>query len=127
VYAALSVQLESISMSVDEINQIYLAGGFGNYLNIRNAITIGKLPDIPTDHIRFVGNTAASGAKMALLSNEAFDTIEKIARQMTYLDLMGNNRFMEEFVSASFLPHTKIEQFPTVEKELGTCIEGDQR
>jgi len=38
--------------------------------------------------------------------------------QMTYLDMMGNNRFMEEFVSASFLPHTKIEQFPTVEKEL---------
>jgi uncharacterized 2Fe-2S/4Fe-4S cluster protein (DUF4445 family) len=40
---------------------------------------------------------------MALLSTEAFDTVEKIARQMTYLDLMGNNRFMEEFVSASFL------------------------
>ncbi|NOZ21199.1 MAG: DUF4445 domain-containing protein [Planctomycetes bacterium] len=124
VYAALSVQLESISMNVDQINRVYLAGGFGNYLNVRNAIRIGMLPDIPTDHIRFVGNTAASGAKMALLSNEAFDTIEKIARQMTYLDLMGNNRFMEEFVSASFLPHTKIEQFPSVERDLLVCAQG---
>ncbi|MEW6355800.1 MAG: ASKHA domain-containing protein [Planctomycetota bacterium] len=126
VYAALAVQLESINMSVDQINQVYLAGGFGNYLNVRNAIRIGMLPDIPTEHIRFVGNTAATGAKMALLSNEAFETIEKIARQMTYLDLMGNNRFMEEFVSASFLPHTKIEQFPSVERELMACTRGER-
>jgi len=118
VYAALSVQLDAMAMDVSQINQVYIAGGFGNYMNLRNAITIGMLPDIPVEHIKFVGNTSASGAKMALLSNEAFDTIEQIARQMTYLDLMGNNKFMEEFVSASFLPHTQIEQFPSVLREL---------
>jgi uncharacterized 2Fe-2S/4Fe-4S cluster protein (DUF4445 family) len=118
VYAAISVLLHAMNMEPDQIEQVYLAGGFGNYLDLRSAITIGMLPDIPTSRIKFVGNTSARGAIMALLSNEAFDTVEKIASQITYFDLMGNPKFMEEFVSADFLPHTKIEQFPSVQREM---------
>jgi uncharacterized 2Fe-2S/4Fe-4S cluster protein (DUF4445 family) len=117
VYAAISVLLHSMDMQPDKIEQVYLAGGFGNYLDLRSALTIGMLPDIPVSRIKFVGNTSARGAIMALLSVEAFDTVEKIASQMTYFDLMGNPHFMEEFVSANFLPHTKIEQFPSVQRE----------
>ena len=117
VYAAISILLHSMDMQPDKIEQVYLAGGFGNYLDLRSALTIGMLPDIPVSRIKFVGNTSARGAIMALLSSEAFDTVEKIASQMTYFDLMGNPHFMEEFVSANFLPHTKIELFPSVQRE----------
>jgi uncharacterized 2Fe-2S/4Fe-4S cluster protein (DUF4445 family) len=118
VFAAISVLVQAMNMQPERIEQVYLAGGFGNYLGLQSAITIGMLPDIPTSRIKFVGNTSARGAVMALLSNEAFDTVEKIASQMTYFDLMGNTRFMEEFVSANFLPHTRLELFPTVQREI---------
>ena len=120
IYAAVSILIESMSLSINDIHCVYLAGGFGNYLNVRNAITIGMLPDMPTSRIKFVGNTSLTGAKMALLSEEAFETVQKIASQMTYFDLMGNPKYMEEFMSANFLPHTNLEEFPSVQKELSS-------
>ncbi|KKL93133.1 hypothetical protein LCGC14_1877730 [marine sediment metagenome] len=120
IYAAVSILIESMSLSINDIHCVYLAGGFGNYLNVRNAITIGMLPDMPTSRIKFVGNTSLTGAKMALLSEEAFETVQKIASQMTYFDLMGNPKYMEEFMSANFLPHTNLEEFPSVLKELSS-------
>ena len=78
------------------------------------------LPDMPTSRIKFVGNTSLTGAKMTLLSEEAFETVQKIASQMTYFDLMGNPKYMEEFMSANFLPHTNLEEFPSVLEELSS-------
>ncbi len=120
IYAAVSILVESMGLSINEVHCVYLAGGFGNYLNVRNAITIGMLPDMPTSRIKFVGNTSLTGAKMALISEEAFETVQKIASQMTYFDLMGNQKYMEEFMSANFLPHTNLDAFPSVQKELAT-------
>ncbi|GJQ58712.1 MAG: DUF4445 domain-containing protein [Candidatus Scalindua sp. AMX11] len=118
IYAAISILIESMGLSVDDLHCIYLAGGFGNYLNVRNAITIGMLPDLPTSRIQFVGNTSLVGAKMASISEEAFETVHKIASQMTYFDLMGNPKYMEGFMSANFLPHTNLNEFPSVAEEL---------
>ena len=53
------------------MKKIYIAGGFGNYLNIENAIFIGLLPDISRDLYEFIGNSSLAGARMALLSHEA--------------------------------------------------------
>jgi uncharacterized 2Fe-2S/4Fe-4S cluster protein (DUF4445 family) len=118
IYAAVSILIESMGLSVNDLHCIYLAGGFGNYLNVRNAITIGMLPDMPTSRIKFVGNTSLIGAKMVLISEEAFETVQTIASQMTYFDLMGNPKYMEAFMSANFLPHTNLNEFPSVAEEL---------
>ena len=120
IYAAVSILVESMGLSIDDVHCVYLAGGFGNYLNVRNAITIGMLPDMPTSRIKFVGNTSLTGAKMALISEEAFEAVQNIASQMTYFDLMGNQKYMEEFMSANFLPHTNLDAFPSVQKELSS-------
>jgi uncharacterized 2Fe-2S/4Fe-4S cluster protein (DUF4445 family) len=120
IYAAVSILVESMGLSISEVHCVYLAGGFGNYLNVRNAITIGMLPDMPTSRIKFVGNTSLTGAKMALISEEAFEAVQNIASQMTYFDLMGNQKYMEEFMSANFLPHTNLDAFPSVQKELSS-------
>jgi len=120
IYAAVSILVESMGLSIDDVHCVYLAGGFGNYLNVRNAITIGMLPDMPTSRIKFVGNTSLTGAKMALVSEEAFEAVQNIASQMTYFDLMGNQKYMEEFMSANFLPHTNLDAFPSVQKELAS-------
>ncbi len=118
IYSAISTLIESMGMSVDDIDQLYLAGGFGNYLDIRSAVTIGMLPDVSVSKVQFVGNTSIIGAKMSLFSKDAYEVVKEIASRMTYFDLMSNNRYMEEYVSANFLPHTNIEKFPSVAEEL---------
>lgn len=117
VYAAITILLESLNLSVDDISQIYLAGAFGNYLNVQSAITIGMLPDVQSHKVTFAGNTSVEGAKIALLSREAYEKTHELAGKMTYFDLMGNVKFMDEFVKASFLPHTDLELFPSVARK----------
>jgi len=114
VYAGASVLIESMDLKFTDLEQIFIAGGFGNYLDLKGAISIGLLPDIPLEKIKFIGNSSLSGAKVALLSREALEVLEDIARKMTYIDLSSNNRFMDEYSSALFLPHTDLKQFPSV-------------
>jgi uncharacterized 2Fe-2S/4Fe-4S cluster protein (DUF4445 family) len=108
------VLVQSVDVDMNDIQHIYLAGGFGNYLDVPNAITLGMLPDVPHDRVHFVGNTSIAGARAALLSEEALGRIEDVARMMTYVDLMSNPKYMEEFVKANFIPHTDVERFPSV-------------
>jgi len=114
IYAGIRSLLQSVSMDVGDIDRVYIAGGFGNYLNVHDAVRIGLLPDIPRDRFRFVGNTSAKGARLALLSRQARGHAAELARKMTYLELSVGNRFMEEFTSALFLPHTDLSQFPSM-------------
>jgi len=115
VFAAIRVLMEAMETKLDDIDTIYIAGGFGNYLNVREAITIGMLPDVPLEKIRFVGNTSIAGAKTALLSQKAMERAERIAESMTYFDLMSHPGYMEEFIRAKFLPHTDLSLFPSVQ------------
>ena len=119
IYSASLVLLNSLQLSYDDIEQIYVAGAFGNYLNVENAVCIGLLPDVPSERIQFIGNTAVSGAKLAALSREKYRQVREIASQMTYFELSTDNSFMDEFVRACFFPHTDIENFPSVMERLG--------
>ena len=114
VFAAIRVLMEATQTRLDDLETVFLAGGFGNFLNVRHAVAIGMLPDVPVERIRFVGNTSIAGAKMALLSREAFQRAEEIAAGMTYFDLMSHTGYMEEFIRAKFLPHTDLSLFPSV-------------
>ena len=118
IYSGISTLVESMGMGMNDIEQVFLAGGFGNYLDIRSAITIGMLPDVPVTKVQFVGNSSVIGAKMCLFSKDAYEVAGTIASKMTYFDLMSNNKYMEEYVSANFLPHTAIEKFPSVAEDL---------
>ena len=114
VFAAIKVLMESTQTKVEDLDAVYLAGGFGNFLNVERAVTVGMLPDVPPEKIKFVGNTSIAGAKTVLLSRKALDTTEKIANSMTYFDLMSHPGYMEEFTRANFLPHTDLSLFPSV-------------
>jgi len=114
VFAAIRVLMESTQTNSDDLEAIYIAGGFGNFLNVRQAVTVGMLPDVPAEKIHFVGNTSIAGAKTVLLSRKALETAEKIAKGMTYFDLMSHPGYMDEFIKANFLPHTDLSLFPSV-------------
>ena len=114
VFAAIRVLMESTQTKPEDLDAIYLAGGFGNFLNVRQAVTVGMLPDVPLEKIQFVGNTSIAGAKTVLLSRKALEAAEKIAKSMTYFDLMSHSGYMDEFIRANFLPHTDLSLFPSV-------------
>jgi len=118
IYAAVSLLIETMHVDMNDIECIYLAGGFGNYLDVSKATFIGMLPDVPSEKIRFVGNSCIAGAKEALLSRAAYDMIREVANRLTYVDLMTNVKYMDEFVKANFLPHTDIGRFPSVKAKI---------
>jgi uncharacterized 2Fe-2S/4Fe-4S cluster protein (DUF4445 family) len=115
VYAGVSLLVKKVGLTLDSIETIYIAGGFGNYLNIEKSIIIGMLPDMPRNKFRFLGNTAIAGAYLCLLSGRMREEAEEIAGRMTNVELSVSRRFMDEYLSALFLPHTDISLFPTVE------------
>jgi uncharacterized 2Fe-2S/4Fe-4S cluster protein (DUF4445 family) len=115
VFASIRVLMDSTQTKLEDLDAVYLAGGFGNFLNTGQAVTIGMLPDVPLEKIQFVGNTSIAGAKTVLLSRKALETAEQIAKSMTYFDLMSHPTYMDEFVRASFLPHTDLSLFPSVQ------------
>ncbi|MFH1707351.1 MAG: ASKHA domain-containing protein [Planctomycetota bacterium] len=112
IYAAMQIVIKRLDMAFTDIQRFYIAGAFGNYLDVENAIAIGLLPDIPRDRITFAGNTSIIGAKIAAFYKEAYTKIAAIRRITTDYDLMGADDYIEEFRRAMFLPHTDIEQFP---------------
>ncbi len=118
IYAGISLLIKEVGFTLDNIARVYVAGGFGNYLNVDKAIIIGMLPDMPEEKFRFLGNTSIAGAYLCLLSEKLRREAEEIARKMTYMELSVSKNFMDEYMSALFLPHTDISQFPTVKKLL---------
>ena len=114
IYAGFTVLLEEVGMDFSMVDQMIITGGFGQYLDIEKAITIGLLPDIQREKFTYMGNSSIAGAYMALLSNTHRQQAIEISNSMTYVDFSSNTRFMEEFTKAQFLPHTESKLFPSV-------------
>ena len=122
VFSAGKILIESVGMNAQNVDRIFVAGGFGNYLDIKRAITIGLLPDIAIEKIQFIGNSSLSGARIALLSAHAMEEANLIAKKMTYFELSVNPQFMDEFIAAMFLPHTNLALFPSVTTKKGSGL-----
>lgn len=114
LYAGIKTLLNEVGFTMDAIEKVYIAGGFGNYIDVERAIILGMLPDIPKERFVFMGNTSITGAYLCLLSEELRREAEDIASKMTYIELSVYRSFMDEYMSALFLPHTDMSQFPTV-------------
>jgi len=120
VYAGATTLLDSLGLAASDLEQILVAGAFGNYLDAESAVLIGLLPDVPLERIRFVGNTAVAGARMALLGRGARARMEELAGRMTNFELSMAPGYMDRYVSGLFLPHTDLELFPSVAEKLAS-------
>ncbi len=118
IYAGISLLVSEVGMDMTDIQRVYIAGGFGNYIDIERTVVLGMLPDLPIERFEFLGNTSVAGAYLTLLSDELRAEAEDIASKMTYIELSVSGRFMDEYMSAMFLPHTDLTRFPSVEKIL---------
>ena len=114
VYAACCLLTKNVGISFDKIDKFYIAGGFGKFLNIQNAIKIGLLPDISIHKYTYLGNTSLLGAHLILTSGRNIERVESMAEKITYLELNTEPDYMNEFTGALFLPHTDIRLFPSL-------------
>jgi uncharacterized 2Fe-2S/4Fe-4S cluster protein (DUF4445 family) len=118
MYAGCKVLLDHSGLSFGDLDRVILAGGFGHYLDIERAQTIGLLPDLPAEKFLFVGNGSLLGARLVSFSRGFLAEAERIAGMMTNIELSTSARFMDEFVAAMFIPHTDQGAFPTVMERL---------
>jgi len=114
IYTGASILMKHRKIQPNDIQRIYLAGAFGNYVDPQNAKVIGMYPDVPLERVKFVGNTAGSGARLTLLSMDERKMAEDLAKKVEYIELGADPDFQDEFVGATFLPHRELERFPSV-------------
>lgn len=114
VYAACSLLLARIGASFNDLDRIYIAGGFGRTLDFEKAVTLGLLPDVPRDRFRYIGNSSLTGASMALTSRGSRDKLQELLPLIQYLDLSAECKYYDHYTGALFIPHTDSRLFPSV-------------
>ena len=92
-------------VSPDDVSELMLAGGFGNYLSVRSALRIGLIPPtVPEERIRYVGNAAVLGAQLALVSEPERHRAEAIAASIDHVSLAAHPDFQDIFVDCMNFP-----------------------
>ncbi len=114
VYSACAIMLKSVGLDFDSVVEVYVAGGFGRFLDLEKSITVGLLPDVPLGRFTYLGNAALTGARRMLCRSAAREEVVRLADRMTYLELNADPTYMSEYTAAMFLPHTDLDRFPTV-------------
>jgi len=114
IHAGIDILLDTLGRGVGEVRTLFLAGAFGSFLAPESARAVGMLPDLPLERVQFVGNTAGSGARLALLSTQEREAMRRLAKRIRHVSLAGDPRFPKEFASSLFLPHRDASRFPSV-------------
>ena len=112
IFSAIDTLLSSVDMTVDMIDTVYVAGGIGSGINMKNAVNIGMFPDVELEKFRYIGNSSLTGAYAMVMSDQATAKVGEVASNMTYLELSTHPGYMDSFVAACFLPHTDARLFP---------------
>jgi uncharacterized 2Fe-2S/4Fe-4S cluster protein (DUF4445 family) len=118
MYSGFMTLLEEVGLSVEDLDRIILAGGFGSYVDLEKAMTIGLLPETDPEKVTFIGNGSLMGARMSSLTNRIRKDVVEVTKKMTNFELSETSSFMDNYVAALFLPHTDINQFPKLKQRL---------
>jgi uncharacterized 2Fe-2S/4Fe-4S cluster protein (DUF4445 family) len=94
------IMLEIHKLKKDDLDGIFIAGAFGNYLNTWNAMTLGLLPPVDPKKIFFIGNSSLAGARALLLSEQTKQKTEALVRKIQYVSLATNPKFQDTFIAA---------------------------
>jgi len=104
IAAGIRTLLKGSGLSFGDIQTLYLAGGFGNYLDPRSAARIGLIPKELGGKIQSVGNAAGMGASLALLSEKTFFLFQQVRERTSYIELSSSAEFQELYVEEMLFP-----------------------
>ncbi len=118
IYSGCTTLLNEVGLSVADLDRILVAGGFGSFVDLEKAMTIGLLPEMDPGKITYVGNGSLMGAKMSSLNNRIRRDVTEVTKKMTNFELSETQSFMDNYIGSLFLPHTNIDQFPRLRERL---------
>ena len=118
IYSGCMTLLAEVGFTMEDIERIILAGGFGSYIDLERAMTLGLLPEVDPDRVHFIGNGSLLGARMSALTNKIRYDVAEITKRMTNFELSETPSYMSNYMAAMFIPHTDIEKFPRLRDRL---------
>jgi len=118
IYSGCMTLLTEVGMGIEDIEKIILAGGFGSYVDLEKAMTIGLLPEMDSEKVIFIGNGSLMGAKMSSLTNRIRRDVVEVTKKMTNFELSDTPSYMDNYVAALFLPHTDMNKFPKLKSRM---------
>ncbi len=118
IYSGCMTLLEEVGLSMDAVERIILAGGFGSYIDLEKAMVLGLLPEVDPERVTFIGNGSLMGARMSSLTNRIRQDVVSVTQKMTNFELSETPSYMDHYIAAMFLPHTEIEKFPRLKARM---------
>ena len=115
IFSAICLLLGQVGLETEDLAHIRIAGGIGGGIDFDNAVTIGMLPDVDRSKFSYIGNSSLAGAYAMVMSRKAEKKVRELGANMMYVELSNEPGYMDQFVSACFLPHTNSALFPSVE------------
>jgi len=103
IRAGIRILMNRLGVTEQDIDRVLMAGAFGNYIRPSSAIRIGLLPNVPLDRIQSVGNAAATGAEILLISEECRERAARLACRIQYIEIAHEKDFADTFAEAMFL------------------------
>ena len=118
IYSGCMTLMDEVGLSIDMIEHITLAGGFGSYIDLEKAMTIGLLPETDPERVTYLGNGSLLGARMSSLTNRIRKDVVEVTKKMTNFELSETPSYMDNYVAAMFIPHTEVDKFPRVKERM---------
>ena len=104
IASGIAMLLHVAGVAPPDLDELMLAGGFGNYISIPSAVRIGLIPSLAADKIRYVGNAASLGAQLCLVSEAERAHAAEVARVIEHVSLAAHPDFEQLFVDAMNFP-----------------------
>jgi uncharacterized 2Fe-2S/4Fe-4S cluster protein (DUF4445 family) len=114
-YSGMRIILNQLN-DAPEIQQVFLAGAFGNYINANNAKFIGMIPDIPDNKIYQIGNAAGIGAQYCLINRDLRLKADQLLKDIQYTEIAVIKEFQKEYAEAMYFPHLNLDYFPNLKE-----------
>ncbi len=114
IFAGITTVLQQVGLQVIDLERIILAGGFGSYIDLDSAMSVGLLPEVDLDKILYLGNGSLAGGWMCELSNHIRRDVVEAVRKMTSFELSEVPGFKDQYMASMFLPHTDLGLFPGI-------------
>lgn len=112
------ILMEELGVNEAEIDKVFIAGAFGNYIDVANARFIGMYPEIELSKVEAVGNAAGTGARMALFSKDIRGLTETISQRIKYVELAAKENFQSVYLNSTYLPYADLTKYPEASKLL---------
>jgi len=120
IFSGYQTLLEEVGLSLDNVDKIVLAGGFGSYIDLEKAMVIGLLPETDPGKITYIGNGSLMGCKMSALTNRLRRDVVEVTKKMTNFELSETRSYMNRYVASLFLPHTDLGLFPKLKARMSS-------